>query len=495
LHPDALEHYVDSLPIPRVLEPDGLRPDPHDPDAQIAYYRVAMRAMDMSVHRDVPPTRMWCYAGSVPGPTIETRSGKGLWIEWANELPDSHFLPVDHTLCGSGKDRPEVRTVVHVHGARVPPESDGHPESWYGPGKSALHHYPNRQDATTLWYHDHAIGIERLNQYAGLFGLFLIRDDFEDSLHLPKGPHEIPLILSDRIFDAAGQLVYPTSGSAEAPWVPEVFGDAVLINGKIHPYLDVEPRRYRLRVLNASNSRFYNLSIGDKLPVHQIGTDQGFLPAPVPQEILTVGPGERADLVVDFSGAAGQNVLLRNRMLNFMQFRVGRKAASTSAPVPASLRPVPKIAESEALKTRTLTLNQYMDPGTKAMLMLLNATRWSEPVTEKPALNTVEIWSFMNLTEDTHPIHLHLVRFQVLDRQLFDADEYQTNNRLNLVGKPMPPEPNEVGWKDTVRAEPGRITRIIVRFESYAGRYLWHCHILEHAANEMMRPFEVVAGG
>ena len=496
---EALPRFVDALPIPQVLTPDEFRPDPHDPGARIAYYRVAMRAAEVRVHRDLPPTRMWGYAGSVPGPTIETRSGRGLLIEWRNELPEKHFLPIDHTLCGTGMDRPEVRTTVHVHGARVPSESDGYPESWYAPGGSAVHYYPNRQDATTLWYHDHAMGIERLNQYAGLFGVFLVRDDFEDALHLPGGPHEIPLVLSDRIFDERGQLVYPTSGSPEAPWVPEVRGDAVLLNGKLYPYLDVEPRRYRLRLLNASNARFYDISFGYDISLghgqlfHQIGSDQGLLPSPVPQNILTLAPAERADLVVDFSGAAGQNVFLQNRVLQLMQFRVGGGVTAKTGPLPALLRPVSKIPESTAAKTRKLTLNEYMDPRTRAALMLLNATRWGEPVSEKPTLDSVEIWSFMNLTEDTHPIHLHLVRFQVLDRQLFDADEYQTSQTLRLVGKALPPEPGESGWKDTVRAEPGKITRIIVRFEGYAGRYVWHCHVLEHAANEMMRPFEVVA--
>jgi len=493
LHPDALPRFVDALPVPRVLHPDDFREDPREPGAPIAYYRVAMRPVEVAVHRDLPPTTMWGYGGSVPGPTIETRSGRGLLIEWRNELPDKHFLPIDHALCGSGPDRPEVRTVVHVHGAKVPPESDGHPESWYVPGSSAVYHYPNRQDAATLWYHDHAMGIERLNQYAGLFGVFLIRDDLEDALHLPSGPYEIPIVLADRLFDAAAQLVYPTSGMPDAPWVSEVHGDALLVNGKLFPYLEVEPRRYRFRVVNASNSRFYYLSLSNGQLVHQIGTDQGLLPSPAPQKIVTLAPAERADLLVDFSGAAGQNVFLQTQASQLMQFRVGGGPSAKAAPLPAMLRQVAKIPESSAARTRTLTLNEYEDPKTHVMLMLLNATRWKEPVTEKPALGTVEIWTFVNLTEDTHPIHLHLVRFQVLDRQLFDADEYLTSGTMRLVGKPLSPEASEAGWKDTVRAEPGKITRIIVRFEGYAGRYLWHCHVLEHAANEMMRPFEVVA--
>jgi spore coat protein A len=176
-----------------------------------------------------------------------------------------------------------------------------------------------------------------------------------------------------------------------------------------------------------------------------------------------------------------------------MQFRVRGNARARAAPLPARLRSVARIPPSAATRERTLTLDEYEDPKSHMMLMLLDAKRWREPVTETPKLGSVEIWNLVNLTEDTHPIHLHLVRFQILDRQLFDADEYRTSGTMNLVGKPVPPEPNEMGWKDTVRAAPGMITRIIARFDGYAGRYVWHCHVLEHAANEMMRPFEVIA--
>jgi spore coat protein A len=453
-----------------------------------------MREADVRVHRDVPATRMWTYAGSFPGPTFETRSGHGLLVEWANELPDKHILPIDHGVCGAGADVPEVRAVVHVHGARVSPESDGYPEAWYPPGHTALYHYPNRQDAATLWYHDHTMGIERLNQYAGLLGMFLIRDEVEDALRLPSGPHDVPIVLSDRLFDAEGQLVYPTSGDPLAPWVPELEGDALLVNGKLFPYLEVEPRRYRFRVLNASNSRFYNLSLSNGQRFVQLGTDQGLLSAPNPVEVLTVAPAERADVTIDFSQAAGQSIVLHSQNFQLLQFRIGaRLAGAKSAPLPTALRPIRGLSPAAAVKTRRLTLNDYEIPKTQAMVMLLNASRWRDPVTEKPILGSVEIWELVNLTDDIHPIHLHLVRFQILERQPFDADTYNSQGgKMIIVGKPVPPDPQEAGWKDTVRAHPGLITRIIVQFEPFAGRYLWHCHLLEHAANEMMRPFEIV---
>ena len=392
LHPDTLARFVDPLPVPRVLSAQGMRPDPSDPQRQLPYYRVAMREARVRVHRDVPPTRMWTYDGEMPGPTLETRSGRGLLVEWVNELPARHFLPIDHTLHGAGADRPEVRAVVHVHGARVPPESDGYPEDWYVPGQSALLHYPNQQDAATLWYHDHAMGIERLNQYAGLLGCFLVRDEVEDALGLPGGAHEMPLVLCDRLFDADGQLHYPASDDPAAPWVSEVYGDATLVNGKLYPYLEVEPRSYRFRVLNASNARFYTLSVAATTPrpepcvLHQIGTDQGLLPAPVALASVTLAPAERADVVVDFDAFAGRTLVL---------FRPRRAADAVPCRARPSARGLGRCRRrsarcrgwrpSAAVKTRTLTLDEYHDVPAHRMLMLLDGKYWHDPVTEKPA--------------------------------------------------------------------------------------------------------------
>ncbi len=451
-----------------------------------------MREAQVLLHRDLPPTRVWSYNGSLPGPTFETRRGEPLLIEWANELPSRHFLPIDHNLHGAGADQPEVRAVVHVHGARVPPESDGYPESWYAPGSSATYRYPGVQDATTLWYHDHTMGIERLNQYAGLLGLYLIRDAFEDRLRFPSGEFEIPLLICDRQLTTNGQLQYPTSELADAPWISEFYGDAILINGKLYPYLEVEPRLYRFRIVNASNARFFYLSLADGTLLHQIGSDQGLLSAPVALEKLILAPAERADVLIDFSSLAGQQVVMKSQAFELMQFRVAARKPSRPAHLPTSLRPVTRIPRSVPTQSRTLTLNNYEDPQTHKMLMLLNGTYWRQPVTETPRLGSVEIWNLVNLTEDTHPIHIHLVRFQILDRQAFDVDEYLMSGTLNPVAAPIPPSANEAGWKDTVQAHPGMITRIIICFEGFPGRYVWHCHVLEHAANEMMRPFDVL---
>ena len=494
LDPSTLRPWVDRLSIPEVAQPVGARPDPDDPSRQLPFYHLAMREMHLKLHRDLPPTRVWGFNGSSPGPIFETRSGQGLLVEWANELPARHFLPIDHTIGGAGSGVPDVRSVIHLHGGRTPAASDGFPEDWYVPGKSCIYHYPNRQDAALLFYHDHTMGIHRLNLYAGLSGLFVIRDEAEDSLNLPRGKYEIPILLCDRFLRKDAQLDYPVSPDPKAPWVPEVYGNAMLVNGKLFPYLEVEPRAYRFRILNAANTRFFRLFVqhqsGGSPELHVIGSDQGLLSAPVTEKHIQLAPAERTDFLLDFSPFAGQNLFLSTDGFELLQFRV-----SSSGPValslPQTIRPTPRTPESTAIRTRRLTLDEVMDPVQQSMGMLLNRTPWSAPVTEKPVIGTTEIWELVNLTEDTHPIHLHLVRFQLLERRPFDVFLYQDKTQLRYVGPPRPISPIEAGWKDTVRAESGEVTRIIVKFEDYTGRYLWHCHIAEHADNMMMRPFEV----
>ena len=491
LDPQSLAPYVDALPLPPLARAVGKRADPDDPTRQLPFYRIEMKPAAVKVHRDLPPTPMWSFDGSVPGPTFETRSGEGLLVEWVNALPTKHMLPVDYTIHGAEKDNPEVRTVVHLHGARAPSESDGYPEAWYPPGQSAVCHYPNKQDAATLWYHDHTLGINRLNVYAGLLGAFLVRDAAEDALNLPRGKYEVPLIVFDRLLGKDGALYYPVSDDAKSPWTPELFGDAILINGKLKPYHEVEPRKYRLRIVNAANARFFHFSLSDGLSFMQIGSDQGLLAAPVEQKFLSLAPGERADVVVDFAALRGKSVTLKNDVLDILQFRVADHAA-VSAALPATLRPIVRTPEASAIKTRNLTLEEVDNLVNEPTTMMLNGQHWCMPVTENPVIDTVEIWNLINLTDDSHPIHLHLVRFQILDRRRFAVDEYNRTKNLHYTGRVIPPEPGEAGWKDTVRADSGMVTRIIVRFEGYTGRFVWHCHILEHEDNEMMRPFQVL---
>jgi spore coat protein A, manganese oxidase len=492
IDPERIEPFVDPLPIPEVAKPLGKR-FLASRKSPLSFYRIPIQECFSKVHRDVPSTRFWSYGNSMPGPTIEARSGEEILVEWPNRLPPKHFLPIDHNLMGAERDRPVARTVVHVHGGRVPPESDGWPESAYGPGHSTVYHYPNHQDAATLWYHDHAMGINRLNICAGMAGLYVIRDAFEDSLNLPKGDLEIPLILMDRMIRKDGQLYYPVTQLPDAPWVPEYSGNAMLINGKLLPYLDVQACRYRLRILNASNARFYFLSLDSGEPFQQIGTDQGLLPAPVAVNRLALAPGERADVVLDFSAHRGKHVVLNSLSSRLMQFNVAAEDATDPSALPKTLRAVPKIAEAAATRTRRLSLVELDNDVGEPMIHLLDGKRWHDPISERPLLGSTEIWELVNLTDDAHPIHLHLVRFQILDRRAIDVAAYVYDDKLVYVGDAVPPDPSEAGWKDTVRATPAASTRIIVKFEGYAGRYVWHCHILEHEDNEMMRPYEVMA--
>ena len=299
-------------------------------------------------------------------------------------------------------------------------------------------------------------------------------------------------MFADRWLRADGRLYYPDSGDAKAPWVPEVFGNLTLVNGAILPRADVQPRRYRLRVLNAANGRFYHLRFRDGRPFQVIGSDQGLLAAPVTMRSLFLAPGERADVVVDFAAARGSDLELMNDAIPLMRFAVGKGAVKDDSRVPSVLRDITRFTEASASKSRDMTLDEYSDCIATPMLMLLNGKRWHEPVTERITLGSTEMWNLVNLTEDTHPIHLHLVRFQILDRRPYDVDEYMEKKTIRYVGPAQEPPAHERGWKDVVQAYPGMVTRIVATFDGYAGRYAWHCHLAEHEANEMMRPFEVV---
>jgi spore coat protein A len=540
-----LAPFVDALPVPPVL-----------PAA--ARYDIHMRQILQKLHRDLPATRLWAYHGTYVGPTFEVRSGVPIEVQWLNELPARHLLPIDHGLHGAEREVPEVRTVVHLHGAKVLGDSDGHPEAWFARGfeqtgrlfSRRVYHYPNDQAATTLWYHDHALGITRLNVYAGLAGFYIIRDEVEDGLPLPKRRYEIPLMFQDRSLNADGSLDYPVQGpvAAEVPpvWIPELFADTGLVNGKVMPYLNVEPRRYRFRMLNACNARFLNLSVvnpadpAEALVMHQIGSDQGFLPRPVEMAALLLAPAERADVVIDFSGKAGKEFLVQNdapapfpdggvlgSVPMFLQFRVGGAVSEPDRPLPAHLVPAPVAAAAmaaggaggTAVRRRRLLIAESDAASGDPLIGLLGTLekgglRFHAPVTEDPRAGSTEVWELYNATSDAHPIHLHLVRFQVLDRQPFDLKQFQANGTIRWTGPPEAPAPNESqAWKDVVRVLPGdadagigRVTRIVQTFDLPRGAappgpaaagaralpdYMWHCHILEHEDNEMMRPLRV----
>jgi spore coat protein A len=448
---------------------------------------------------------MWGYNGMWPGPTFETRRGQPITVKWTNKLPAKHFLPIDHTIHGAEESLPEVRTITHVHGLKVLPEHDGYPEAWStadgktGPTFSpSASQYPNEQPASTFWYHDHALGITRLNVYTGLAGMYLIRDEEEDALNLPKGRYDIPLLIQDRSFAADGSLVYPPAPQGTHPmWMQEFFGETICVNGKATPYLEVEPRKYRFRLVNGSNARFYHLTMllsdrsGNPLgravdapAFNQIGSDAGLMPAPQAFHYLILSPGERFDIVIDFSAHAGKNFVITNDApapyarggevvaAEVMQFRVSKPlSGKDTSSLPDTLVPFTPLNVADAAQERVLDLTEMDRPSDGyTMIGLLGRKHWCDPITENPKAGSTEIWSFANTTGDVHPIHTHLVRFQVINRQAFDVQQYLQNNKLVMMGNPMPPERNErPAWKDTVKTYPGYLPRVIQRFDLPSG--------------------------
>jgi FtsP/CotA-like multicopper oxidase with cupredoxin domain len=579
----------------------------------------------------LPATTVWSYGAAddprtffYPAYTIEAVAERPLRVKWINGLVDRrgaylpHLLPIDQTLHWAnppggvtGRDmhgssaKPytgPVPLVPHLHGGHTFDDSDGFPEAWFLPAAtdipsgyategtwynffaakysgrtgdhwepgSATSQYSNDQRATTLWYHDHALGMTRANVYAGLAGFYLIRGGTSDlqtgllpgpapSLGDPDGTnyYEIPIVIQDRAFDASGLLFYPDSraffeelhkgqlqipfspeyacdGPPDVPpiWNPEFFGNVMVVNGRSWPSLDVEPRRYRFRFLNGCNSRTLILKFANSgLRFWQIGGDGGFMPAPVELGELLLGPAERADVVVDFTGLPEKTELT---LINVgpdepfgggepdsdfdpadpestglvMQFRIVSLRSEDSSTSPRNLVMPSRTPLDASSFTRRVSLNELESStvevfaSTRAIRLACdnpeasafgptagllgtvdaggspNPLRWDDGLTENPNPGATETWEIHNHTADAHPVHLHMVQFDVLER----ADI--------LTGVARPPEPWETGPKDTVLALPGEITRVKATFD-LAGQYVWHCHILEHEDNEMMRPYSV----
>jgi len=564
----ALKKFVDALPIPPTAVPNTTTYPGSD------YYSLPMAQGTNQFHRQLPLTPAWGYGGAgYLGPTIEakvdplTLLARPVIVRYINNLPAIH--PLETSIDTTVPDPlmygilPPTRAVPHLHGGFTPPDFDGHPHAWftsngpYGthyatlPGAAAnecIFEYPNAQPASMLWYHDHAFGITRLNVYAGLAGLYFVRDILDtglpgNPLRLPANfpspvpPFEIPLVIQDKQFNANGTLFYPTVGitTIHPVWVPEFFGDTPVVNGKAYPFLNVYPRRYRFRIVNGSQARFYNLWLAGRgkgnLPLWQIGAEGGLLPAAVPLQTLLIAPGERADVIVDFTGIKpGSSFVLSNNantpfpgggkpagaiIPDIMQFNVIAAPAGTPPDTtlpPASLTLLPRFVLSNPTVTRQILLGETMDPATLMPTDMRLNERWFDelPIDEMPVAGAVEQWEFCNTTVDAHPMHMHLVMFQVVNRQAFDAVAYHAaylawvaGGRVGpqpapvLLGAEIPPLPEELGWKDTVKSYPGQVTRVIAKFDLPPGvtapaEYVYHCHILEHEENEMMRPFIVV---
>jgi spore coat protein A, manganese oxidase len=567
----------------------------------------------------LPPFKVWSYGdasipgfATYPGMTFEARTGRPVKVRWDNQLPVPHLLPVDPTImCGPPwKNRttcPDNRAVVHVHGSHGYDHSDGTPEQWFtpgftdvgtqwqpndrfggigtalfgGPSPVSTYVYPVDQEAATLWYHDHATGVTRLNAYAGLAGFFLVRDASEISMQeagktppftgIPAYPYETGIAIQDKTFWGVddfttsyirfGQMAYPDlpnagGGIGKPSITAEMFGNVMLVNGVAWPKMTVEPHKYRIRVLNGNDSRILILKLttgdwqsqGDTFWI--IGNEQGFLNAPVPVTSLTIMPGMRYDLILDFSSygdAAGTPRVpaARISLLNVgpdgpydgtapvspadpvypmadpastgqvMQFVVATPRVGTDVTLPAQLRPVtiPSLpAPGTAIPAKNLYLKEVIDNYGRLMLTLNNKP-FFDAVTEITPLGKTEVWEVANITPDAHPIHLHLTKFRLIDREPIAQLNSGTAGSL-LAPYPaiipilpattpqiwtyagagpataVPPLENEPGWLDTFESKPGTLTRIQAKFD-IPGVYVWHCHILSHEEYDMMRPLAV----
>ena len=509
-----LSLFMDALPIPQKILVG----------AKTREITLEAKQVSHSFYKEMPDTQVWGWNGQVPGPTIEVFAGKPLVVHWKNSLPKEPLLPnEDHPMPGMAFDPnlPKVRTVTHLHGAKVVDSissggsrflnNDGWPDAWIVPGETQTAYYPNAQSSRTLWYHDHAMGQTTRNNVAGLYGMYWIRDQRERSLNLPAGKFEIPLIFGTPDFNDDGSLYYPSKMSAE------VYGGTITVNGKLCPYLEVEPRKYRFRMLNAASARTFAFKIietadgTDGPAITQIGSDGGLLESPVilnepgkpEKNRLIINPSERADVIVDFSKREGRTLLLHNNFTsvagegdlyipNIMIFKVAPKVSSTDhSEIPSKLGSVPRIPESSASGVRRITLSQVLTPNLPPVMMI-NEKVWEDPLEETPKADSTEIWEIVNTLPDSHPFHMHLVNFQLLDRREFDVDQFLKDKSLVYTAESIAARGAEAGWKDTINVPPGSVTRIIVRFGKNTGRYAYHCHILEHEDMGMMRPFQIV---
>jgi spore coat protein A len=382
--------------------------------------------------------------------------------------------------------------VTHLHGAFVTPQSDGQPEAWVTPrGVRGPHFatlegagpsefifaYPSDQRATMLWYHDHAMALTRLNIYAGLAGVYLIRDPHEHALALPRGDYEIPLIVQDRIFNSDGSLHYPSKGDTayHPQWVPEFFGHVPVVNGKAYPYLDVQPRRYRLRILNASNSRFYRLAFRSSRgnePFWLIGVDQGFRAAPLWSTSVTLAPAERADVIIDLAGMPqGTKITMTNDapapypgggepgLPEIMRFHVSRPlsgADRTTRPDALTLPSTPRLRPSRETPRREFVLTEITDRADKPVRTMINQQFFFEPVEDSVRACATEIWEYVNTTAETHPMHVHLLKFQVLDRQRVDDAAYLDAFDRWIAGGRRPGDKPQLADYLRRRAHPAR---------------------------------------
>ncbi|WP_329402514.1 O-aminophenol oxidase PhsA [Streptomyces melanogenes] len=580
---DELVPYTDRLPIPEVLRP--ARADVHRET------EIAVRPTWVRLHSQLPPTLMWGYNGTVPGPTIEVRRGERVRIAWTNRVPRGSEYPVTAvevpvrppgtppatTEAGRGgvEANADVAalpawTVTHLHGAQTGGGNDGWADNAVAEGDAQLSEYPNDHQAVQWWYHDHAMNITRFNVYTGLVGTYLLRDDEEDALRLPCGEREMPLILADRNLDTDedgrlnGRLLHktivvdPKNAETGRPVSLPFTGPFTTVNGVIWPYLEADAAWYRFRLVNASNARIYDLVLLDEednpVPgvLHQIGSDGGLLPAPVTVGFdaalptLTVAPAERMDLLLDLRELEGRSLRLVNkgagspagvpdpvnnvRYPHVMEFRVrecpepdafvlpqvlsgsfrryahgqvhhGHRLIVLTPPGTVGGGGHPEIWEmAEVTEGPTGPADGVIQvqgaDGTVKTYRRISRT-FNDGLGFTVAEGTFEQWSFLNLGGPVHPMHIHLADFQLMGRDAYTVDGFDAKlggTRKPVAydaGRPVPLAPNERGLKDVFRVPAGQLVRVLGRFDGAYGRFMYHCHLLEHEDMGMMRPFVV----
>ena len=586
LDASTIPKFVNQLTRPATFVPSGTKFD-RQLGRNVPLYQVTENTIFQQVlPPGFPKTKMYAYGGSAnvaapgqpqniqtvfssPGPTFEATKDQRIFVNYTNNLSGAHMFPVDPTIMaanpnnapiptapfapfppGYAQFQSPIVTVAHLHGGVTPSDSDGFPLSWFSKGQTrtgptfdgSTFEYFNGQLPTMLWYHDHALGMTRLNLAAGLEGMFIIRDPAHDAVAplLPSGQFEMPLMLTDRAFNTDGSIQFNIDGDnpdLHPYWVPEYFGDVIMVNGKAWPNMNVQRHQYRFRIVDGSNARFYNLQLVNQsthkpVPFIQVGADGSYLPAPVTLTSIFMAICERVDILVDFSNLpAGTKVVMTNSANApfpggdpvdgndgvVMQFTVQNTTAVHPKPLPATLITVPTLVETPNIgNPKIFTLNeQEADGGPVAVL--IDGRHFDEAVTELPRVGTTEAWYFQNLTEDAHPIHIHLVEFQLEDRQIIDRDrfkDYWERKNLNADGiqgelpldhppvrinvetvtdtgdgrprdflfdptdttscthpdptsgcptQPVPPSPSEAGWKDVFLVPPFTVTRIRIR--------------------------------
>ncbi len=429
--------FASPLSIPPVLQPVAS-------DSTTDYYEMTQMEADVEI---VPgtTTAIYGYNGITPGPTIRAKQGRQVQVIQNNALP--------------------VEVSTHLHGGEIEAASDGHPTDLIPVGSSKTYNYSNIQKASTLWYHDHAVDETAQHVYRGLAGFYLLEDDEEQSLNLPSGDYEVPMVIQDRSFNADGSFAYTGNQAGE-------LGDTILVNGVIQPFFEVSNRKYRFRVLNGSNRREYILALSNGQQFTQIGTDGGLLEAPVDLTEIFMSPAYRCDIVIDFSQVpVGTSVVLQNldgsgSTAEIMRFDVVRAEADPSV-VPAQLTINPVIDPADAVVTRQFTFSR------RAGDWVINGNPYDpNRIDANPKLDSIEIWELTNRSNMNHPVHIHLAQFQV----------------LGAAGS----QPEYMGQKDTFVVRPMSTIRVIGKFSTYTGRYVFHCHNLEHEDFAMMANFEVI---